>query len=306
MLWFCRVWLRCRDVNDKKKGELDMARMNGLGCMVVAGMLAAVSCVSAIAENAPIRLATFNIRCPMDKTPNSWEERAARVNGLVAKHGFELIGLQEATARQIDDMLTPGWAYVGVGRDDGQGKGEFSCIFYKKERFEVRESGTFWLSETPDVPGSKSWKTECTRVCTWAHLRDRTTGKVFWFFNTHLDHRSAEARENGMALILKRIGMVEKGEPVILTGDMNAVPESEPIAKARAVLRDAASISQTPHKGPLATFNGFRVGQAHTAQIDYIFVSSGIGVRAHATLDDMVDGLYPSDHFPVMAELVLE
>lgn len=287
-------------------GVRDMTRGFLAWRRAATGVAVVLSCMTAAADGTAIRVATFNIRCPVDKTPNSWEERTARVNGLVAAYGFELMGLQEATARQIDDMLASGWAYVGAGRDDGQRKGEFSCIFYKKARFELGESGTFWLSETPEIPGSKSWNTDCTRICTWARLKDRTTGRGFFFFNTHLDHRSAEARANGMALILKRIGALETGVPVILTGDMNATPGTAPVTKALEVLRDAASVSLVPHKGPSATFNGFRVGQPHTARIDYIFVSPGIRVLSHATLDDAQDGFYPSDHFPVMADVVLE
>ena len=258
------------------------------------------------ADGGVICVATFNIRCPADKTPNSWAERKARVNAMVARHGFELMGLQEATAGQIKDMLTPGWAYVGGGRDDGKERGEFSCIFYRTERFEVAESGTFWLSESPEVAGSKSWETACPRVCTWARLKDRATGKKFCHFNTHLDHMSAAARENGMVLIIKRLAKeLDKGIPVILTGDMNATPGSAPVSKALESLRDAAAVSQTPHQGPAATFNGFKLERTPTARIDYILVSHGVRVLSHATLDDKDNGLYPSDHFPVTAVLEL-
>ncbi len=274
---------------------------NIITCMLI---LFAGMCLAADQEGV-IRVATFNIRCPVDKTPNSWAERKARVNALIERHRFDLIGLQEATAGQIRDMLTTGWAYVGVGRKDGKEGGEFSCIFYRKDRFDVEESGTFWLSETPEAAGSKSWNTACERVCTWALLRDRNTGKAFYHFNTHLDHMSAVARENGMALILKRIKALREGVPVVLTGDMNAVPGSVPVLKALEVLRDAATESAVPHCGPEATFNGFRVDKAPTSRIDYIFVSAGTRVLSHATLDEKHDGLYPSDHFPVVALLAL-
>jgi len=257
-------------------------------------------------EAAVFRVATFNIRCPADQAPNAWTCRVDRVAGLIARHGFDLMGLQEATAGQIDDLLTQGWDAVGGGRDDGKRGGEASCVFFKISRFELRDCGTFWLSETPDVPGSKSWGTACTRVCTWARLMERKSGKEFVHFNTHLDHMSEAARENGMALILKRMPQIAQGRPVILTGDMNATPGSSAIRQATSVLHDAAALSSTPHTGPLGTFNGFKFGQAHTAQIDYIFVSASFGVLSHATLDDSQNGLYPSDHFPVAAEVTLE
>ena len=252
------------------------------------------------------RIATYNLRCPVDPPPNAWSCRVDRVRGLIRDHGFDLIGCQEATSNQIDDLLTEGWATVGVGRDDGKRGGEASCVFYKKARFEVRDSGTFWLSETPSVPGSKSWNTACTRVCTWVKMADRETGREFMWFNTHLDHRSSLARENGMDLILERMRKIAQGRPVFLTGDMNATPETEPIRRACRVLRDSAELSLTPHTGPQKTFNGFKSDQDPAIQIDYIFVSAGIRVLNHATLADSQNRLYPSDHFPVTAEVALE
>ena len=274
--------------------------------VLLAGLLYGSAGSAAETQEGTFRLATFNIRTPIDKPPNAWTCRVDRVRALIQRHRFDVMGLQEATEKQIDDLLTEGWAYVGVGRDDGKRGGEASPIFYKKARFEVRDSGTFWLSETPEVPGSKSWDTACPRICTWARMTDRKTGKAFVYFNTHLDHISAAARENGMALILKRIKAIDKGIPILLTGDMNAGPDSKPIALAKDVLRDTCALSRTPHTGPVATINGFKFNKKATACIDYIFVSTGVSVLTHATLDDSENSLYPSDHFPVVAELVFE
>lgn len=274
--------------------------------VLFAGLLYGSASVAAEPQEGTFRLATFNIRTPIDKPPNAWTCRVDRVRALIKLHRFDLMGLQEATEKQIDDLLTEGWAYVGVGRDDGKRGGEASCIFYKKARFEVLDSGTFWLSETPEVPGSKSWDTACTRICTWARMTDRKTGKAFVYFNTHLDHVSPTAKENGMALILKRIKAIDKAIPVLLTGDMNSGPDSKPIAFAKAVLKDAKAISRTPHTGPFGTSNSFNFKKEKTSRIDYIFVSTGVSVLTHATLDDSENSLYPSDHFPVVAELVFE
>jgi endonuclease/exonuclease/phosphatase family metal-dependent hydrolase len=295
----------------------------------------------AVAQTEPFRIATFNIRLagasverPADRPPNSWTCRVDRVCALITKRGFDLVGLQEAQANQIDDMLArlgAPWTYVGVGRDDGKRRGEFSCIFYKKNRFEVRKSGTFWLSETPEAPGSRSWKTACPRVCTWADMKDLKTGKTFVAFNTHLDHVSKDARRNGMKLILERMARYAQGRPVFLTGDMNATPEKRPVdvaavqadfnragpkdphaaggpyAIATANLRDSFDISRTPHTGPVKTFSGFKYVERPEGQpIDYIFVSAGIHVLSHATLDDSENQLYPSDHFPVVADVMIE
>jgi len=295
----------------------------------------------AAVQTEPFRIATFNIRLagasverPADRPPNSWTCRVDRVCALITKRGFDLVGLQEAQANQIDDMLArlgTSWTYVGVGRHDGKRRGEFSCIFYKKNRFEVRKSGTFWLSETPEAPGSRSWKTACPRVCTWADMKDLKTGKTFVAFNTHLDHVSKDARRNGMKLILERMARYAQGRPVFLTGDMNATPEKRPVdvaavqadfnragpkdphaaggpyAIATANLRDSFDISRTPHTGPVKTFSGFKYVERPEGQpIDYIFVSAGIHVLSHATLDDSENQLYPSDHFPVVADVMIE
>lgn len=281
-------------------------RVNGLSMALLSGFLYASACFSATTNEITFRVATFNIRTPIDKPPNAWTCRVDRVRALIQRHRFDIMGLQEATAPQIEDLSTEGWAYVGVCRDDGKRRGESSCIFYRKARFEVQESGTFWLSETPEIPGSKSWSTACTRICTWARFTDRKTGNKFVHFNTHMDHISAPAREKGMELILKRMKEIAPGVQSILTGDMNAGPDSKPIQLATSALRDSAAISQSPHTGPFATSNGFKFKRAPTACIDYIFVSTGITVLTHATLDDSENELYPSDHFPVAADLQLD
>jgi endonuclease/exonuclease/phosphatase family metal-dependent hydrolase len=188
------------------------------------------------AQPSPFRIATFNIRLAGAAWPsrltaaNSWTCRVDRVCALIAKQGFDLIGLQEAQANQIDDMLArmgAAWAYVGVGRETAVAAVSI-LAFLPDYRFAVTRSGTFWLSETPEVLGSKSWATACPRVCTWADMKDLKTGKTFVCFNTHLDHMSKEARRNGMALILARMARYAQGRPVLLTGDMNAMPEKRP------------------------------------------------------------------------------
>ncbi len=284
-------------------------RIRTLYLCLLAGFM---TCHSAVAE--PLRLATFNIRLPADKGVNAWSNRAPRVIALVKRHGFDLVGLQEATAMQFDEMLAalPGWAMVGVCRDDGKRKGEATCILYRADRFTVQKSGTFWLSETPEVPGSKSWKTACTRVCTWALMTDTKNNKPFAFFNTHLDHISVEARANGMKLILERMQpLVPQGWPIFLTGDMNCNETSEPVQLAGKVLRDAVRHTQTPHQGPWRTFTGYRyrpdaeepkAPAKDAPRIDYIFVSEKVTVRDVTTHNDAENGNYPSDHFPVVID----
>lgn len=251
------------------------------------------------------RIASFNIRCPADKGDNTWQARLPRCLSVIRNRRFDVMGLQEATPGQIADLekgLGTNWVRIGTGRKANL-KGEASCIFLKKDRFSVLEQKTFWLSETPDVPGSRSWESAFPRICTWAKLKDRTTGKEFFFFNTHLDHKSANARKNGMILIFKKMNELAKGSPVFFTGDLNTPPESEPSSIARQHLFDAMDLSVEKHTGPVMTFTGYR--KEHRSRIDYIYVSRGISVQKHATCNDRFDGKFPSDHDAVMAEVFI-
>ena len=248
-------------------------------------------------------VASFNIRNPSDTGDNAWTNRIARVKYLIEKGGFDLIGLQEATDPQCRDLLSAQWGRAGVCRDDGARKGESSSVFFRKDRFRLVRSGDFWLSETPEVPGSKSWGTFCTRICTWVELQP-LDGKPFYLFNAHLDHRSEEAKINGMKLILERMRQtVPKGTPCLLTGDFNSKPEEAVAKMPLALLKDARAVSETPPSGPDATVNGFRLNRVPKDRIDYIFVSEGIRVAAYAVLNEKVDGFYPSDHFPVAVRI---
>ena len=254
--------------------------------------------------------ATYNIRCPIDAPPNDWPARASRVAQVIRNRGFEIIGMQEGNKDQIADLSArlPGFAWVGVGRDDGKTRGEFNCIFYLADRFELLKSETFWLSETPEKPGSRSWNSACARVCTYGLFRDRKTGTTLVFANTHLDHRSPEARINGAKLIVERLLASYPDLPIVLTGDFNCTPGSAPLLALDGKFYNTLTISRTPHAGPDSTFSAFVVDPAKRKtgfEIDYIFVSRGVTVLSHTTCDDLVDNLCPSDHFPVTAKIVL-
>jgi len=253
--------------------------------------------------DARLQVMTFNIRYgTADDGPNSWQHRRDLVFGVLAQHRPHLVGLQEALKFQLDEILAarPEYAALGVGREDGKESGEYSAILYCKDRFRVVEQGTFWLSETPEVPGSKSWNTACTRVCTWARLADRASGRHLYFFNTHLDHVSQEAREKGAALILQRIAERKPADPVILTGDFNAGEGNVAIRKVKeSGLRDSFRMVK-PDAKPAGTFNGWKA-RTDGDKIDYVFVSEEVVVRDAEILHDNKDGRYPSDHFPVIA-----
>ena len=296
----------------------------------------------------PLRVGSYNIRYQNgDKgTPNAWDERRDDLVELVRCLNLDAFGLQEVCPDQADFLTNslPRYAMVGVHRDDGRRKGEASPVFYRKDRFDALKSGTFWLSETPDAPGSRSWGTACPRVCSWMLLKDRRTGKVFCFANTHTDHISSLARREGMLLIIKRMReFVRAGTPVIFTGDHNCRETEEPARAVAKLLKNALYESETAPAGPWRTFNGWRwrgkefsasealklpsevrnarkgspdgdkranggcVPEDCGARIDYIYVSDGIKVKSYATHADPRPGLtfYPSDHFPVTADIEL-
>ena len=256
---------------------------------------------------ATLNVMTFNVRYdnPADGE-DRWELRKARAVEILRRHPSATIGLQEALAHQIEDLATalPTYEALGVGRDDGRGRGEFAAILYDRTRLQALRSDTFWLSETPAAPGSKSWGNRITRICTWVFFRDRTTGRRFYHFNAHLDHESQPSREHGIALILDRIKGRGTDDPVLLTGDLN-VGESNPVVAAvnAAGLRDTFRVAH-PEEKSVGTFNGWR-SEFGTDKIDYIFAGPGVEVERAAIVRDRIEGRWPSDHAPVTARVRL-
>jgi endonuclease/exonuclease/phosphatase family metal-dependent hydrolase len=257
-----------------------------------------------------IRVMSYNIRYKNTiDSINGWEFRKDNVAALVKYHQAEILGVQEANLEQLGDLeqrLTT-YSWYGVPRVSGK-SGEYTAIFYLKDRFTLLGSGTFWLSETPYVKESKSWDAMFPRVASWCKLKDKRSGKVVFFFNTHFDHRGVIAREKSAEIIRHQIDSIAKKEPVILTGDFNSV-ESSPAYKTLVEggqLRDALYITETPHYGPVNTSSGFAVSTSPIrARIDYIFVNNKFKVRQHATITDQQEGRYYSDHLPIIAELSL-
>ena len=255
------------------------------------------------------RIASFNIRTRGDKAPNDWQARIPRILAILDKYELDSIGVQELTAQQKKVLLEKGTAFaaVGVGREPNK-SGEHCCVVYRKDRFDCLDAGTFWLSTTPDVVGSHSWKTACRRICTWAKLKDKKTGKEFVHFNTHLDHKSEEARRNGAALIMSRMDDIAKGLPCFLTGDMNCRIATPSIQSFLAKMKNTKDVSETPHEGTFQTFHAYRYtdGKVTNGEIDFIFFNGDMRVLRHATINDHKGNEFPSDHFPVMAEIILK
>ena len=291
---------------------------------IVALALLAVGCATRPTD--AIRVGSYNIRLsgsPQRRadagTPNMWDLRKTDLVELVKKLDLDAFGLQEVCPDQaayLRDNL-PEFEFVGEHREADRKSGEASPVFYRKSRFEAEKYGTFWLSETPDIPGLKGWGAACPRVCSYLVLRDKSTGKRFCFANTHTDHISAEAREKGMLLIIERMKDFGAGSPIVFTGDHNCRHSDAPAVAVRKLLKDARDASETPDPGPMNTFQGFgkfkdgpvdKNGKKYDDyRIDYIYVSDGVRVLDFATHGDMRPGtdLYPSDHFPVTATLEL-
>jgi endonuclease/exonuclease/phosphatase family metal-dependent hydrolase len=264
--------------------------------------------VSAAPAPLEFNVATYNLRLntPADGR-NAWPLRRDAVRALIRYHQIDLLGTQEGFIDQIEDlMLMPGFAYVGVGRDDGKRAGEHSAILYRTERFDLRDKGDFWLSQTPDVPG-KGWDARCcNRIASWARLRERRSGQEFFVFSVHFDHEGVIARRESAQLMLRKIKEIAGDHPVLCLGDFNATPDSEPIAIMAAGLRDARQESQTPPYGPVGTFNDFKLDAPLQDRIDYIFLGPRWRVLSYAVLTDSYDGRFPSDHLPVVARVALD
>jgi len=261
-----------------------------------------------------LRVMTFNIRLDISTDgENIWNNRKANFVSMIKFHKADLVGLQEAQKHQIDyiQKQLPEYSWFGIGRDDGKNGGEFTAIFYRKERFDTLETSTFWCSETPEHPGM-GWDAAYQRITTYGKFKDRSTEKTFYLFNTHLDNEGEIARLESAKLIKSKMERICGNLPVIFTGDFNSFPDSPPYkvitsnsdSNSSVQLFDSQFISQTKHHGPSGTFTGFNLNAKPLKPIDFIFVRKGTSVLSHGTLSDSFDGFLPSDHYAVVADII--
>lgn len=254
-----------------------------------------------------MKIMSFNLLCG-GKEQRAWPMRKDMVIDTIARELPDTFGVQEAHYDWMQTLLhaLPAYASVGVGRDDGDKEGEYSAVFYKKDAYALLDSGTFWLSETPDIPG-KGWDAACVRVCSWAKLQSNETGKVFVHFNTHLDHVGKIAMQKGAELVTKMAAEICPDAPAFFTGDFNVTPESEPYATVLANgFADARLLAPVTDNGPTFHADVFEEGtrRNHHCIIDYCFVKGDIEVKSYKVIRDLYEGnLYPSDHYPVVAEI---
>jgi len=254
-----------------------------------------------------LKVITYNIRLNIESDgENAWPLRQDYLTSQIQFYEPDILGIQEATPNQVADIsiLLPKYNQVGIGRE-GEGKGESSNIFFKRDQFLLKETNTFWLSETPDII-SKGWDAAFNRVCTYALFKDKKTKKNIWVFNTHLDHIGEVARTKGIELILSKIAELNtQNYPVIFMGDFNSEPTSERIIALNKAMNDTRDISEEKPFGPSGTFNGFKHNEPITRMIDYVFVAKNnkLKVEKFAVLSDSKDLKYPSDHLPVFVKL---
>ena len=317
----------------RKEREVEVKTCNANAFL--AALCMASGCVSETPEQRVLlRVMTYNIRYSEGDTgsrDNNWEGRKTDLADLVERESPDVVGFQEVLPDQkaFLERRFPDYRFVGEFRNADRKSGEASPIAFRGERFDVVTNGTFWLSETPDVPGSKSWGARFPRVCSWAVLVDKASGRRFAFANTHTDHLSEEARERGMLLAIECMKEFGGDSPIVFVGDHNCRGVDKPALEVSKVLKDAMFASETPPEGPWRTVNGWRWRDTETTiaeamkmsaearnsahprskdnRIDYIYVSPEAKVRAYRTVGDPRPGkkLYPSDHFPVVADVEL-
>jgi endonuclease/exonuclease/phosphatase family metal-dependent hydrolase len=257
---------------------------------------------------------TLNVRYDNpDDSVNAWPKRAAIVCNFIKNEKPDVLGMQEVLISQyevLDSVLTD-YASVGAGRTDGAKGGEMNPVFFRKEKFDMTRSKTFWLSENPEVPGSMAWGASLPRIVTWMELVEKNNHIHFFIFNTHFAHDSDSARIMSSKLLLEKVDTIASGFPFIITGDFNMLPTSKGYeiltgpAESVPLMKDAFVISDKNPGGPDYTFNGFSDKQG-SGRIDYIFIREGMNVLDCSTLIKKERGIYISDHWPVEAVVSLK
>jgi endonuclease/exonuclease/phosphatase family metal-dependent hydrolase len=253
-----------------------------------------------------VKIMSYNIKYDnVNDTVNNWNDRKEPMVQLLQKYSPSFIGMQEVLYRQLNylNVSLPDYDYIGVGRDDGKQKGEFSPILYDTSKFTLLQSNTFWLSKTPDKI-SVGWDAAMERICTYGLFENKKTKEKLWVFNTHFDHIGTKARKKSAKLILKKTKEINtEGLPVVLMGDFNLMPEQKPIQLIQQKMKDALSVSATSFQGPTGTFNGFDTKTPMTRRIDYVFVKD-LKVDSLIHIDERLEnGKHISDHLPVLVSL---
>ncbi len=268
-----------------------------------------ITTLGSLQINGQTTVMSFNIRydTPDDKH-NWWENRKGDVAALVDFYHPDFLGIQEGLHHQVQFLLegTRGYRYIGVGRDDGALKGEYCAIFYDAAKFQLINDRTFWLSPDPDTI-SVGWDASMERICTYGHFKERVSGRQLHVFNTHFDHIGEEARKQSAQLLMEKIkeyGLTDAS--IVVMGDLNCEPASEPIAILLSILDDGLALAGREFSGPPGTFNGFDPQLLPQRRIDYI-LTKNLKVSRYLHIDARrKNNLCVSDHLPVLAEVVMD
>lgn len=273
-------------------------------------VLAACPGIFRAAETTPppslrLRVMTFNLRFASPQPPHAWPERRPIMRRLIEREAPDVIGTQEGVYGQLRDLAAdlPAYDWIGLGREGGS-RGEFMAVFYRRDRFEPVAYDHFWLSDTPDIIGSKSWGNEIPRMATWVRFRERATGREFVFWNTHFDHQSEPARQRAAALLRDRLAAVDPALPLLLVGDFNCFGGAS-VAHTR--LTREAGLIDTWHASPvrenedLNSFQNYEPPKRNRERIDWILARRPAAVEHAAIVTYEEGGQTPSDHFPVTA-----
>lgn len=272
-------------------------------------LFCSVAILAAGQQAAPYHLMSWNIRLdtPHDG-PNAWPERKGGFCSYLRSEGVDMMGFQEVLHHQLLDLqhCLDGYFYVGVGRADGKTKGEYSPIFFKRDRFRLINSGTSWLSETPDLPGSVGWDAALERIVSWAKVIDNRSGDTLLVMNTHFDHVGQKAREQSAALIVELSKRLAAGKPLIVMGDLNATPENTVYQRfIDSGLNDARQATDG-NEALMPTYTGFDEDPGNDALIDFILHSAHFESSAYRVQQVNSGGRFLSDHLPVKTKLYLK
>lgn len=254
---------------------------------------------------APFYYATYNVRTDTDTdVDNPWTARRELIADMVLKHDFELFGIQEGKDNQVADLAArlPQFKHFGAGRNNGL-TGEHVEIFYRKDLFEVLETGDFWLSPKPESPGP-GWDASLNRICTWGRFKQLSTGTEFYVFNTHIDHQGAQAQRESTKLLLNMIPKIAGNYPALLSGDFNYDQNGDNYRalNTSSILRDCYTRAENPN-APNGTLNLFDINRKTKARIDHVFITPQFNVEQYDILIDTYNGKIPSDHYPVRVKL---
>lgn len=259
-----------------------------------------------VKEETTMRIMSFNIRCANVGT-DSWEDRIDIVSQTILDSEADSIGVQEATPEwmaTLKETVGEKYSYVGVGRDDGDNEGEYSAIFYLKDKYTVIDSGTFWLSETPDVP-SRGWDAACNRICTWVHLENKETGEQYVHMNTHFDHIGIAARKNSVDMIIERAKQFTD-IPVVFTADMNVKEGSDNYNQFVTSDYFADTKFLAPDSMSYCTYHDTKPERHEDDIIDYVMINDGFEAVSYRVVTEGIDGRFVSDHYPIYADIIIK